>query len=55
MVWFLNNTQLKYTVESSQDYLVAPPSGPDASCPTIQTAQGVSQREVEARYHFTAL
>jgi Flp pilus assembly protein CpaB len=55
MVWFLNNTSLKYTVESNQDYLAQAPSGPDASCPTIQTAQGVSQREVEARYHFTAL
>jgi Flp pilus assembly protein CpaB len=55
LVWFINNTTLKYTVESSQDYLAQPPSGPDAACPTIQTAQGVSQREVEARYHFTAL
>ncbi len=55
MIWFLNNTTLKYTLESPDDFLAQAPSGPDASCPTIQTAQGVSQREVEARYHFTAL
>jgi Flp pilus assembly protein CpaB len=55
MIWFLNNTTVRYTLESPQDFLAQPPSGPDASCPTLQTAQGVSQREVEARYHFTAL
>ena len=55
MIWFLNNTTVRYTLESPEDYLAQPPSGPDASCPTIQTAQGVSQKEVEARYHFTAL
>jgi Flp pilus assembly protein CpaB len=53
--WFLNNTQLKYTVESFNDYLKQPPSAPDPTCPTVLSAQGVSQKEVEARYHFTAL
>jgi Flp pilus assembly protein CpaB len=52
--WFLNNTQLKYTIESFHDYLTAPTAA-DPTCPTIQSAQGVSQKEVEARYHFTAL
>jgi len=52
--WFLNNTQLKYTVESFHDYLTAPTAA-DPTCPTVQSAQGVSQKEVEARYHFTAL
>jgi Flp pilus assembly protein CpaB len=52
--WFLNNTQLKYTLESFHDYLTAPTAA-DPTCPTIQSAQGVSQKEVEARYHFTAL
>jgi Flp pilus assembly protein CpaB len=52
--WFLNNTQLKYTVESFHDYLTAPIAA-DPTCPTVQSAQGVSQKEVEARYHFTAL
>jgi Flp pilus assembly protein CpaB len=53
--WFLNNAQLKYTVESFNDYLKQPPSAPDPTCPTVLSAQGVSQKEVEARYHFTAL
>ena len=52
--WFLNNTQLKYTIESFHDYLTAPTAA-DPTCPTVQSAQGVSQKEVEARYHFTAL
>jgi len=52
--WFLNNTQLKYTVESFHDYLTAPTAA-DPTCPTVQSAQGVSQKEVEARYHFSAL
>jgi Flp pilus assembly protein CpaB len=52
--WFLNNTALKYTVESFHDYLTAPTAA-DPTCPTVQSAQGVSQKEVEARYHFTAL
>ncbi len=55
MIWFLNNTTVRYTLESPEDFLAQAPSGPDPACPTLQTAQGVSQREVEARYHFTAL
>jgi Flp pilus assembly protein CpaB len=53
--WFLNNTQVRYTLESFHDYLQQPPSAPDPTCPTVLSAQGVSQKEVEARYHFTAL
>jgi Flp pilus assembly protein CpaB len=55
--WFLNNTQLRYTLESQQDYASTPPTGPDAqNCPLgFDSAKGVSQTEVEARYHFTAL
>jgi len=53
--WFLNNTTLKYTVESFHDFLAQPPSAPDPTCPTVLSAQGVSQKEVEARYHFTNL
>jgi Flp pilus assembly protein CpaB len=52
--WFLNNTQLRYTVESFHDYLTAPAAA-DPTCPTVQSAQGVSQKEVEARYHFSTL
>lgn len=53
--WFLNNTSVRYTLESFQDYLKTPPSAPDPLCPTISTAQGVSNRSVDARFHFSAL
>jgi Flp pilus assembly protein CpaB len=53
--WFLNNMQLKYSLESFADYLKAPPSAPDPTCATVQAANGVAVKQVEARYHFTAL
>jgi Flp pilus assembly protein CpaB len=53
--WFINNSTLKYTLESFKDYLAQPPSAPDPTCPTVLAAQGVSQKAVEARYHFTTL
>ena len=53
--WFLGNTQVRYTLESFHDYLTQPPSAPDPTCPTVLAAQGVSQKEVEARYHFANL
>ena len=53
--WFLNNTTVKYTLESFHDYLTQLPSASEVGCPAVQSAQGVSQKEVEARYHFTLL
>jgi Flp pilus assembly protein CpaB len=53
--WFLNNTTLKYTLESFHDYLTQPPSTPDPNCKNVDAAQGVSQKAVENRYHFTTL
>jgi Flp pilus assembly protein CpaB len=55
--WFLNNTQLRYTLESVSDYAPSPPSGPDTqNCPNgFDSASGVTQTQVDARYHFTAL
>jgi len=53
--WFLNNTTVKYTLESFHDYLTQQPSASEVGCPAVQSAQGVSQKEVEARYHFTNL
>ena len=53
--WFLGNTTLRYTLESFNDYLKQPPSAPDPTCPTVGTAQGVTNKEVEARFHFTIL
>lgn len=53
--WFLNNTALKYTLESPSDYLKQPPSAPDPSCPNVLAAQGVTNKQVDNRYHFTSL
>jgi Flp pilus assembly protein CpaB len=54
LTWFLQNTQVRYTLESFNDYLKAP-SGPDPNCKTITVANGVSQSQVDARFHFTSL
>jgi Flp pilus assembly protein CpaB len=54
LTWFLGNTTVRYTLKSFHDYGTAP-AAPDLTCPTVETAQGVSQKEVEARYHFTTL
>lgn len=55
MTWFLQNMTVKYTLESYKDYLAAPPSSPDPSCPAVTAAGGVSGKQVDARYHFSAL
>jgi Flp pilus assembly protein CpaB len=51
MVWFLQNTQLRYTLESFHDYLTAP-TGPDSSCPNVLAAHGVTATDVNNRFHF---
>jgi Flp pilus assembly protein CpaB len=55
MTWFLQNMIVKYTLESYKDYLASPPSTPDANCPAVTSAGGVSGKQVDARYHFSAL
>jgi Flp pilus assembly protein CpaB len=52
--WLLTNMTLRYTVESFHDYLQAP-TDPDPTCPTVLAAKGVTESQVDARYHFTAL
>jgi len=52
--WFINNMQLKYTLESFKDYGAAP-TDPDPNCPAITDAGGVSNILVDQKYHFTAL
>ena len=54
LTWFLGNTTVRYTLESFKDYGTAP-TEPDPACLTITAAGGVSQKEVEDRYHFTKL
>jgi len=53
--WFLSSMQVKYTLESKDDYLKTPPTAPDPTCPDVLAAKGVSVKQVEARYHFSAL
>jgi Flp pilus assembly protein CpaB len=55
LTWFLANTTVRYTLESYKDYATPPTDNQDTSCATIQAAGGVSNKQVEARYHFTSL
>jgi Flp pilus assembly protein CpaB len=55
LTWFLNNTQVRYTLESFKDYIAAPTDNQDPGCSSIISAGGVSQTQVDARYHFSAL
>jgi Flp pilus assembly protein CpaB len=55
LTWFLNNTNVRYTLKSYKDYGTAPTDNQDPSCPAITAAGGVTNSQVEAKYHFTAL
>jgi Flp pilus assembly protein CpaB len=55
MTWFLNNTTVKYTLQSFTDYLKSPPTEPDPTCATVKDAHGVSNTIVDTRYHFSTL
>jgi Flp pilus assembly protein CpaB len=55
LVWFLANTQVRYTLESYKDYSTPPTDNQDTSCATIQAAGGVTNSQVDAKYHFTSL
>ena len=55
LTWFLANTQLRYTLESYKDYATPPTDNQDTSCATIQAAGGVTNKQVDARFHFTSL
>ena len=54
MTWLQAKTELKYTLESYHDY-APPPTGPDPSCASVAAANGVSNRLVDARWHFSAV
>ena len=53
--WFLNNMQVKYSLESFADYLKTPPSAPDPTCADVLAAKGVSVKQVDAKFHFSSL
>jgi Flp pilus assembly protein CpaB len=55
LTWFLANTQVRYTLESYKDYSTAPTDNQDTTCATIQAAGGVTNKQVDAKYHFTSL
>ena len=55
LTWFLGNTTVRYTLESYKDYKTAPTDNQDTTCATIAAAGGVTQKQVDNKYHFTAL
>ena len=55
LTWFLNNTQVRYTLESYKDYATAPVDNGDAKCKTIQDAHGVSNAVVDQFFGFSKL
>jgi Flp pilus assembly protein CpaB len=55
LTWFLNNTQVRYTLESFRDYATAPVDNGDAKCKTIQDAHGVSNKVVDEFFNFSKL
>ncbi|HKC20387.1 MAG TPA: RcpC/CpaB family pilus assembly protein [Candidatus Dormibacteraeota bacterium] len=55
LTWFLANTSVRYTLESYKDYATPPTDNQDTTCAQITAAGGVSNKQVEAKYHFTAL
>jgi len=55
LTWFLANTQIRYTLESYKDYGTAPTDNQDDSCKTILAAGGVTNKQVDAKFHFSQL
>jgi Flp pilus assembly protein CpaB len=55
LTWFLNNTQIRYTLESYKDYATAPTDNGDAKCKFITDAQGVSNKQVDQAFGFSKL
>ena len=51
--WLVTNAQLKYELESFQDYGTTPTT-PDSQCPKLTSAAGVGPKQVDARWHFSA-
>ena len=53
LTWFLNNTQVRYTLESFKDYAPAPTDNGDAKCKFITDAHGVSNTVVDQAFNFS--
>ena len=52
MFWLLNNSTLKYELESYKDY-GATPTQPDPACQSVLAAKGAGPVEVNKRWGFT--
>ena len=52
LFWLLNNSSMKYELESYSDYANVP-TQPDDKCPSVAAAKGVGPAEIDARWHFT--
>ena len=52
LFWLLNNTSMKYELESYTDYQGLP-TQPDTKCPSVSSATGVGPKDVDGRWHFT--
>jgi Flp pilus assembly protein CpaB len=53
LFWLLNNSSMKYELESFKDYQSLP-TGSDTKCPSITTATGVGPKDIDTRWHFTS-
>ena len=50
LTWFLTNAALKYTLESSSDYLSSSNVGPDPNCKNVDAAKGMNLKSVQTTY-----
>ena len=55
LTWFLQNTSLKYTLESFQDYLKVPPTAASLNCATVDAAKGVTNATIDSFFHFSSV
>jgi hypothetical protein len=52
--WLLTNAELKYELQSFHDYGTTP-TAPDSQCPNLTAASGVGPKQIDARWHFSAV
>jgi Flp pilus assembly protein CpaB len=50
ITWFLSYASLKYSLESYQDYLQSGGQTKDPSCPSVNSAQGVTLQTIQKAY-----
>ena len=56
LTWLTNNAQIKYELESFKDYQPSDAVvNPDPSCPSVLATKGVTSKQVDNRFKFTAV